>query len=240
MSVRTEERDRVLVVTIDRPARRNAVDEPTAKGLIDAFTAFDARDDLDVAVLTGASGTFCAGADLKVLPADPDAAQVPPMGPSHMRLGKPTIAAVEGYAIGGGFELALWCDLRVAATDATFSVGNRRWGLPTWDGGTVRLPRMIGQGRALDLLLTGRAVRGPEAERLGLVTQLVEPGETLDAAIVLAGTLVGHPQAGLRSDRLSALEQWSQADPDAFANEIRHGRVTVDALDPSALAGFGR
>jgi enoyl-CoA hydratase len=239
MSVHTEERDRVLVVTIDRPDRRNAVDQLTAQALIDAFTAFDASGHLDVAVLTGASGTFCAGADLKALPADPDAATVPPMGPTHMRLGKPTIAAIEGYAIGGGFELALWCDLRVVASDATFSVGNRRWGLPTWDGGTVRLPRVIGQGRAQDLLLTGRSVRGAEAERMGLVTQLVDPGDALDAAVALATTLLAHPQAGLRADRLSALEQWGKAEPDAFANEIRHGRATVDALEPSDLAALG-
>jgi enoyl-CoA hydratase len=238
MPVRTEQHDRVLVVTIDRPARRNAVDEPTAEALIQAFTAFDGRSDLDVAVLTGARGTFCAGADLKALPADPDAARVPPMGPTHMRLGKPTIAAVEGHAIGGGFELALWCDLRVVATDATFSVGNRRWGLPTWDGGTVRLPRLVGQGRALDLLLTGRAVGADEAEGWGLVTRLVEPGGTLDAAMTLASMLVGHPQAGLRGDRLSALEQWGQAEPEAFANELRHGRATVDAFDPTSLAAF--
>src|SRR5438132_3637813 len=214
----------VAVVTISRPEVRNAVDDPTAAALVGAFRRFDADEALAVAVLTGAGGTFCAGADLKavaagqlrrgalidalgeyVLSEDGDG----PMGPSRMLLGKPVVAAVEGHAVAGGLELALWCDLRVAAVDAVFGVYCRRWGVPLIDLGTVRLPRLIGQSHALDLILTGRGVSGDEALRMGLANRLAEPGQSLAAAVALAHELSRLPQRCLRSDRLSAHEQWA-------------------------------
>src|SRR5438876_3648161 len=180
----------VAVVTIDRPAVRNAVDGPTAAALADAFRRFDADEALAVAVLTGAGGTFCAGADLKAVATGEGAGRVAvegdgPMGPSRMLLGKPAIAAVEGYAVAGGLELALWCDLRVAARDAVFGVFCRRWGVPLVDLGTVRLPRLIGQSHAMDMILTGRGVSGDEALRMGLVNRLVDPGQARAAAVAL-------------------------------------------------------
>ena len=206
--VRVETIGPVLVVTIDRPEARNAVDRPTADGLVDAFRRFDVDDDLAVAVLTGAGGTFCADADLKAVATRRgnrvDETGEGPMGPTRLRLSKPVIAAVEGYAVAGGLELALWCDLRVAASDATFGVFCRRWGVPLVDGGTVRLPRLIGHSRALDLILTGRGVSGAEAEAMGLANRLVEPGTALEAAVTLAQSLARLPQGCMRSDRLSA------------------------------------
>src|SRR5262245_44546512 len=186
-TVRVEHDGRVTIVTIDRPAVRNAVDGPTAALLADAFRAFDLDDEHDIAILTGAGGTFCAGADLKAI-ADGRGNRVRedgdgPMGPTRMLLGKPVVAAVEGYAVAGGLELALWCDLRVAARDAVFGVLCRRWGVPLVDGGTIRLPRLIGQSRALDLILTGREVSGDEALQIGLTNRLVERGEALDQAL---------------------------------------------------------
>ena len=181
-TVHTERRGPVLVVTIDRPEARNAVDRPTAEALAGAFTAFDADDELAVAVLTGASGTFCAGADLKAVATnrgnrvDADVSLDGPMGPTRMLLDKPVIAAVEGFAVAGGLELAVWCDLRVAADDAVFGVYCRRWGVPLVDGGTIRLPRLIGHSHALDLILTGRGVSGDEAVRMGLVNRLGAAG----------------------------------------------------------------
>lgn len=233
--VRTEARDRTLVVTIDRPAARNAIDGPTATALFDVFTAFDADDAYDVAVLTGADGAFCSGADLKAIGSgngnriEEDMTKPGPLGCTRLLLGKPVIAAVEGHAVAGGLELALWCDLRVAARDAVFGVYCRRWGVPLVDGGTIRLPRLIGQSRALDMILTGRGVSGNEALAFGLANRLSETGAALDDAIELAATLSSFPQLCLRADRLSSHEQWGMSLPDALANEVRHGMVPVRA-----------
>lgn len=243
--VRTERRSRVLVVTIDRPEVRNAIDRPTAAALADAFREFDADEDLDVAVLTGAGGCFCAGADLRSLATadDPRAPRLTvegdaPLGVSRLLLGKPVIAAIEGYAVAGGLELALWCDLRVAATDAILGVFCRRFGVPLVDGGTVRLPRLIGHGRALDLILTGRPVAASEALAIGLVDRVVEPGGTLDAACALAEELTRLPQTCLRSDRLSVYEQWSLGTREALANETRRGLHVL--ASPEFQAGIER
>jgi enoyl-CoA hydratase len=232
-TVVTVQEGRVLVVTIDRPAVRNAVDRPTADALVEAFRAFDDDDGLDVAVLTGADGTFCAGADLGAVSegrgnrivADLDADG--PMGPTRMTLSKPVIAAVEGYAVAGGLELAIWCDLRVAARDAVLGVFCRRWGVPLVDGGTVRLPRLVGHGRAMDLILTGRPVEADEALAIGLVDRIVGPGDARSAAVELAGQLSALPQRCLRGDRRSAMEQWGLGERDAMANEIRIGLDVV-------------
>jgi enoyl-CoA hydratase len=227
MSVLVEHHGRVTVVTIDRPDVRNAVDGPTAAQLADAFRAFDTDDAHDVAVLTGAGGTFCAGADLKAIsdgrgnPVRPEGDG--PMGPSRMLLSKPVIAAVEGFAVAGGLELALWCDLRVAARDAVFGVFCRRWGVPLVDGGTVRLPRLIGHSHALDLILTGRGVHGEEALRMGLANRLTDTGGALDGAITLATELAAFPQRCLREDRASSYEQWGHTLADALAVEYSHG-----------------
>ncbi len=248
MTVHYETSNGIAVVTIDRPDVRNAVDRPTAEALAEAFRRFDSDDDLSVAILTGAGGTFCAGADLKGLATDranrldPDGDG--PMGPSRMQLSKPTIAAVEGHAVAGGLELAVWCDLRVVATDAIFGVFCRRWGVPLIDGGTVRLPRLIGESRALDLILTGRPVGATEAEAIGLANRLTEPGNALAAARELAAELVAFPQVCLRSDRASALTQWSLDEPAALLAEYHHGlgAITAEALDGAArfASGAGR
>ena len=228
-------------MTIDRPRVRNAVDPDTAEALRDAFRRFDTDASLAVAVLTGAGGTFCAGYDLKALaggdaPA-PDAA-AGPMGPTRMTLGKPVIAAIEGHAVAGGLELALWCDLRVAASNATLGVFNRRFGVPLIDGGTVRLPRMIGQGRALDLILTGRAVGAEEALRIGLVDRVVDAGRALGEAQQLAAGIARSPQESMRSDRMSALAQWSLDFEDALRNEHSLGSAAIES--GSAQAGAAR
>jgi enoyl-CoA hydratase/carnithine racemase len=223
----------IVVVTIDRPEVANAVDRPTADALADAFRRFDGDDALAVAVLTGAHGTFSAGADLKVMRTDP--ARVVrvapdgdgPVGPTRMLLGKPVIAAVEGHAVAGGLELAAWCDLRVAAEDAVFGVYCRRWGIPLMDGGTIRLARLLGHGHALDLILTGRGVSGEEALRMGLANRLVPKGRALAEATALARDIASRPQAALRSDRLSSYEQWSLGLDDALAGEYRHGMATL-------------
>jgi len=227
-TVRTEHRARIFVVTIDRPEVRNAVDSATAAALAAAFRAFDKDASADVAILTGAGNTFCAGYDLKSLAAG---SNVPlseqgdgPMGPSRMLLSKPVIAAVEGHAVAGGLELALWCDLRVASDDAVFGVYCRRFGVPLVDLGTVRLPRLIGHSRALDLILTGRGVSGEEALQMGLANRLTAPGKALDAAMELAETLCQFPQACMRSDRLSSYEQWSLSYDEAMRNELRRGQ----------------
>jgi enoyl-CoA hydratase len=222
------------VVTIDRPDVANAIDRPTADALADAFRRFDADDGAAVAVLTGAGGKFCAGADLKAM-RQPDASRVTrvepdgdgPVGPTRMLLGKPVIAAVEGHAVAGGLELAVWCDLRVAAEDAVFGVYCRRWGIPLMDGGTVRLARLVGHSHALDMILTGRGVSGDEALRIGLANRLTAPGQALEAAVALARELAERPQAALRSDRLSSYEQWSLPLDEALANEYRHGMETL-------------
>jgi enoyl-CoA hydratase/carnithine racemase len=237
----------VAIVTIDRPERRNAVDGRTAGALMDAFRAFAADDALSVAVLTGAGGTFCAGADLKaMLDAAPRRGTgthklTPgegPLGPTRMFIDKPLIAAVEGHAVAGGLELALWCDLRVAARDAVFGVFCRRWGVPLVDGGTVRLPRLIGHSHALDLILTGRGVSGDEAMRMGLANRLTEPGGALEGALELAHELARLPQACLREDRASSYEQWGMPIDAALRNEHEHGMRVLSGSE--FLAGVER
>jgi len=248
-SVETQAKGEVLVVAINRPEVRNAVDGATARALADAFRSFDHEDRFHVAVLTGAGGNFCAGADLKAVAAgngnrlseDGDG----PMGPTRMLLSKPVIAAVEGYAVAGGLELALWCDLRVAARDAVFGVFCRRFGVPLIDLGTIRLPRLIGHSWALDLILTGRGVSGEEALQMGLANRLVERGQALEAAVELAQGLAKLPQACMRSDRLSSYEQWSLSAAGAMRNEFRRGREVIESGETVAgarrfAAGEGR
>jgi len=230
-AVRMQHDGPVTIVTIDRPHARNAVDRPTAELLADAFRAYEADDTQAVAILTGANGVFCAGADLKAVGEgrgnavreDGDG----PMGPTRMLLSKPVIAAVEGYAVAGGLELAVWCDLRVAARDAVFGVFCRRWGVPLVDGGTVRLPRLIGHSHALDLILTGRGVRGDEALRMGLVNRMTEPGGALAAARALAHELAALPPRCMREDRLSSYEQWGAPIDEALRIELRHAQATL-------------
>lgn len=231
MTVKYEVDGPVVTVTIDRPEVRNAVDPDTADELRAAFRRFDADEALSVAVLTGAGGTFCAGFDLKAL-ARGNTYQITetgdgPMGPTRLEVGKPVLAAVEGYAVAGGLELALWCDLRVAAHDAIFGVFNRRFGVPLIDLGTVRLPRLIGQGRALDLILTGREVNADEALQIGLVERVVERGHALASAQRMAHDLAKFPQAGLRSDRRSVLAQWSLSWEQAAQFESRAGTDAI-------------
>jgi enoyl-CoA hydratase len=232
-SVLIRQENDVIVVTINRPEVRNAVDGATAQELADAFRKFDRDEHLKSAVLTGAGGTFCAGADLKAI-ADGQANRMSeegdgPMGPTRMLLTKPVIAAVEGYAVAGGLELALWCDLRVAARDAVFGVYCRRFGVPLVDLGTIRLPRLIGQSHAMDLIMTGRGVSGEEAQRMGLANRLVEPGRSLEASIAIARELARLPRGCLRSDRMSAYEQWSLGWADAIRNEFRRGMEVVES-----------
>ena len=234
MSVRYRVDGPIAVITIDRPEVANAIDRPTAEALADAFRRFDADESLSVAVLTGANGKFCAGADLKAMRDDP--ARVSrvapdgdgPVGPTRMLLGKPVIAAVEGHAVAGGLELAAWCDLRVAAEDAVFGVFCRRWGIPLMDGGTIRLVRLIGHSHALDLILTGRGVSGEEALRMGLANRLVPRGQALSAAMSLAREIASRPQTALRSDRLCSYEQWSLALDEALGVEYRRGMATLE------------
>jgi enoyl-CoA hydratase len=236
--LKIEVADKVATVTLDRPEARNAVDLATAEALADAFRAFDADASQSVAVLTGAGGTFCAGADLKAMDnrVEPDGDG--PMGPTRLRLSKPVVAAVEGYAVAGGLELALWCDLRVAAEDATFGGFCRRWGVPLIDGGTVRLPRLIGESRALDLVLTGRPVRAYEAERMGLVNRVVATGTALDAARALAAELAAYPQTCLQHDRLSLLEQAGLDETAALTNEREHGLASLAGGAAEGAARF--
>jgi enoyl-CoA hydratase len=224
MTVHVEHDGRVTIVTINRPEARNAVDAPTAAKLADAFRTFEDDDNHDVAVLTGAGNTFCAGADLKamnnVVKPDGDG----PMGPSRMLLSKPVIAAVEGFAVAGGLELACWCDLRVAARNAVFGVFCRRWGVPLIDGGTVRLPRLVGHSHALDLILTGRGVAGDEAKLMGLANRLTDPGRARAEAVALAHELAALPQVCMREDRLSSYEQWGLGIDAALRREYEHGQ----------------
>ncbi len=242
MTVDVEHDGPVAVITIDRPQARNAVDGPTAALLADAFRAFEADERASVAVLTGAHGTFCAGADLKAIARGEGNRVVEhgdgPMGPTRMLLDKPVIAAVEGFAVAGGLELALWCDLRVAATDAVFGVFCRRWGVPLIDGGTIRLPRIVGMGAALDLIITGRGVSGDEALRMGLVTKLCAPGTALESARAFAHEIAALPQRCLRTDRRSAYEQWALSLDDALHNEYLLGRTVLEAGD--AVEGASR
>ena len=235
-TIRTEMRDRITIVRLSRPEVRNAVDARTAQALADAFREFDANPDSDVAILHGEYGSFCAGADLKAVAAEAGSNRLSPqgdgpMGPSRMVLGKPVIAAIAGHAVAGGLELALWCDLRVVERSAVLGVFCRRWGVPLIDGGTVRLPRLIGHSRAMDLILTGRPVAASEALEMGLANRLVEDGEALNEALALARTLSAFPQNCLRSDRLSAYEQWGQSLESALANEFRRGMEVIDSRE---------
>ncbi|MEY2975339.1 MAG: hypothetical protein RIR49_1759 [Actinomycetota bacterium] len=249
-TVRTEVDGPVLIITIDRPAVRNAVDQATADALRSAVERLESDDALLVGVLTGAGGTFCAGADLKAVAVGEgtrvheDMSLPGPLGPTRMSLHKPMIAAVEGFAVAGGLELSLLCDLRVAARDAVFGVYCRRWGVPLIDGGTIRLSRLIGHSHALDMILTGRGVSGDEARMMGLANRLCEPGESLTVALDLARQLAAFPQGCLRSDRRSSYEQWGMAMPDALANEaslglevIRSGETRAGAARFAAGAG---
>ena len=247
--VRYETDGPIAIVTIDRPHARNAVNAETARALADRFRRFDADEALSVAILTGAGSAFCAGYDLKQTATGHRGHRVEagdgPMGPTRLKLSKPVIAAIEGHAVAGGLELALWCDLRVAARDAVLGVFCRRFGVPLMDLGTVRLPRLIGHSRAMDMILTGRPVSGEEAERIGLVNRLTEPGHALQEAVALAKQLARLPQAALRGDRLSAIEQWSLDWEHATLNEFRHGIATVNTGETEAgarrfAAGAGR
>lgn len=241
--------DSIAIVSITRSQARNAVNRETADALAAAFRRFDADDSLSVAILTGAGGCFCAGADLKAVAtgqgnrvtADGDG----PLGCSRMLLTKPVIAAVEGYAVAGGLELALWCDMRVAARDATFGVYCRRFGVPLVDGGTIRLPRLIGMSHAMDMILTGRGVSGEEALKMGLANRLVDPGRALEAAKQLAREIAAFPQRCVRSDRMSAYEAWTLPLNEALANEYRHGIATIESGETRSGAerfksGIGR
>ena len=249
MSVKQEKHGDLVIVTIDRPQVRNAVDHETARGLLEAFRAFDANKQQRAAVLTGAAGHFCAGADLKAV-AEGRGNRVTldgdgPLGPTRMLLNKPVIAAVEGYAVAGGLELALWCDLRVAAEDAVFGVYCRRWGVPLVDGGTVRLPRLIGQSHALDMILTGRGVSGQEALGMGLANRLTPPGEALHGAVELAERLTHFPQRCMLSDRRSAITQWGRSLDEALHQETLLGREVIKSGETVAgatrfNAGAGR
>ena len=237
MSVKVVKHERVTVVSLHRPAVKNAVDAQTARALAAAFREFDADPDSDVAVFHGDHGTFCAGADLKSI-ASGGGNLVPPafegdgpMGPSRMVLSKPVIAAVAGYAVAGGLELALWCDLRVVERSAVMGVFCRRWGVPLIDGGTVRLPRLIGHSRAMDLILTGRAVSAEEALQIGLANRVVEDGQSLSAALELAHQIGKFPQTCLRSDRMSAIEQWDLAFEPALENEYRRGLQVIKSKE---------
>ncbi len=250
-TVLTEEREDIFVVTLNRPDCRNAVDRPTAEALASAFRAFDADDALKVAILTGAGGHFCAGADLKAVAEGGEAANRVvkdgdgPMGPTRLPLSKPVIAAVSGYCVAGGLELAAWCDLRVADETAVFGVFCRRFGVPLIDGGTVRLPRLIGMSRAMDLILTGRAVNAGEALQMGLANRVVASGEALAAAEALARQLAALPQSCLRNDRASAYRQWQLSEADALASEFQYGLATLQSGETVAgaarfSAGAGR
>jgi len=253
MAVHFEKDGAVAIVTLDRPEVANAIDRPTAEALADAFRRFETDESSSVAVLTGANGTFCAGADLKAMrePGMPRASRVAPdgdgpVGPTRMLLAKPVVAAVEGHAVAGGLELAAWCDLRVAAQDAVFGVYCRRWGIPLMDGGTIRLTRLLGHSHALDLILTGRGVSGDEALRMGIANRLVPKGQALQGALELAREIASKPQAAVRSDRMSSYDQWSLDLPAALVREYEHGMATlgtgqlIGGLDRYASGGWRR
>jgi enoyl-CoA hydratase len=244
-TVLLERRPPLLIVSLNRPDQRNAVDGPTARALAEAFRSFESDPELKVAILTGVGDHFCAGADLKAV-ASGDVTRPNriasegdgPMGPSRMQLSKPVIAAISGYCVAGGIELACWCDLRVADETAVFGVFCRRFGVPLIDGGTVRLPRLIGLGRALDLILTGRPVAAQEALQMGLANRVVPAGRVLEAAEKLALEIAAFPQACMRNDRKSAYEQWDLGEPEAIQNEFRHGLNTLKSGE--TLAGASR
>lgn len=241
MSVLVEKNGPVTTVIINRPEVRNAVDRATAQALAEAFREFDRDEAARVGVLFGDNGTFCAGADLKAIAGDnhnrTEATGDGPMGPSRMVLSKPVVAAISGYAVAGGLELALWCDLRVMEEDAVLGVFCRRWGIPLIDGGTVRLPRLIGLSRALDLILTGRPVNAQEALSIGLVNRVVRKGTAREAAEELAREIAQFPQVCMRGDRMSAYQQFDLSFEDAMANEFRHG---LFALKEETSAGAKR
>ncbi|MDE1174888.1 MAG: crotonase/enoyl-CoA hydratase family protein [Parvibaculaceae bacterium] len=255
-SVRVEKKDAVTTIILERPLVRNAVDRATATKLAEAFLAFERDEDSHVAVFHGAHGTFCAGADLKAFAGAGESgggnrvthpatgldfdrlATDGPMGPSRMVLSKPVIAAISGHAVAGGMELALWCDMRVVEEDAVFGIFCRRWGVPLIDGGTIRLPRLIGHSRAMDLILTGRPVTSDEALAMGLANRVVAKGSAREEAEKLAAEIARMPQTCLRHDRLSAIEQWDLAYDQALENEFRHGRVTLASRE--ALEGASR
>lgn len=242
-AVRVERDGPVTTVILDRPHARNAVDGPTALALYAAFEQFDADDSAAVAVLYGDGGTFCAGADLKAIgtaeanPTHPtESSAVGPMGPTRLLLSKPVIAAVSGYAVAGGLELALWCDLRVVEESAVFGVFCRRWGVPLIDGGTVRLPRLVGHSRAMDMILTGRPVDAAEALEMGLANRVVPDGQARATAEEIAADLARLPQCCLRADRASAIRQWGQSEPEALAGEFG----SLAAVAAESLAGARR
>lgn len=247
-TVRTEKRGTTFIVTIDRPEVRNAVDRPTADALSAAFRDFESSEEAIVAILAGAGGHFCAGADLKAMTdpqranrVDPDGDA--PMGPSWMQVEKPVIAAVEGHAVAGGLELALWCDMRVAAADATFGFFNRRWGVPLLDGGSVRIIRVVGLGRGLDLLLTGRPVDADEALAMGLINRVVERGRALESAVELAEQIAAFPQAALRAARLSAYDSGGLDLAEALRREFKDGLASLTEAQEGAArfsSGAGR
>jgi enoyl-CoA hydratase len=249
MAITVSRSENIAVVTIDRPRHRNAVDHATAQELATAFRGFDADAALSVAILTGAGDHFCAGADLKAF-ANGESRPIGlegdgPMGPTRMRLTKPVIAAIEGYAVAGGCELALWCDLRVISATAIFGIFCRRFGVPLVDLGSIRLPRLIGHSRAMDLILTGREVLAPEALDIGLGNRLVAAGQALPAAVELARRIASFPQTCLRNDRLSAIEQWDLGESSAMQNEIKRGANTLSSGEAQAgasafAAGAGR
>ena len=247
MTVQVDRDGPVTIITIDRPERRNAVDAATAERLYEAFRGFGADPAASVAVLTGAAGTFCSGADLlAIADGEPNPVTSPrritgtlaPMGPTRLQLDKPVIAAIEGHAVAGGLELAIWCDLRVMARDAVLGVFCRRWGVPLIDGGTVRLPRLIGHSRAMDLILTGREVNADEALAIGLVNRLAEPGRALADAVELARELARFPQQCLREDLASAQQQWDLTTDAALFREVSGGRAVLESGE--ALAGARR
>jgi enoyl-CoA hydratase len=241
-SVKFEADAQIAIVTINRPQVRNAINRETAAMLAASFRRFDEDENLNAAILTGTGNTFCAGFDLKALAQGEgnivNAQGDGPLGCTRMLLSKPVVAAIEGYAVAGGFELALWCDIRIAARDAVLGVFNRRFGVPLVDGGTVRLARLIGMSRALDLILTGRRVSGEEAFQIGLVNRLVEPGRALDSAKELARQLAAFPQGCLRSDRMAVYESFGLPLPQALAAEYRHGIKTIESGE--SLAGAKR
>lgn len=241
-NIAVEHRGPITIVTIERPERKNAIDRVTADALSNAFRAFDGDENARVAVLHGSNGVFCAGADLKALGEGTPNRVAPdgdgPLGPTRMLLSKPVVAAIAGPAVAGGLELALWCDLRVAEKSAVLGVYCRRWGVPLIDGGTVRLPRLIGLSRALDLILTGRGVPADEALAMGLVNRVVDDGKSLEAAIALAEQIARFPQTCMREDRLSAYESGTLELREAIANELRHGLASL--ASPDLASGVGR
>ncbi|NIB40956.1 crotonase/enoyl-CoA hydratase family protein [Pseudomaricurvus alkylphenolicus] len=247
-SILTERQGDILIVTLNRPHAKNAVDPETARKLAETFVAFDRDENTKVAVFMGAHGTFCAGADLKAVgsgnfgelpdpqtPIDPYDGSAP-MGPSYLRLSKPVIGAISGYAVAGGLELSLWCDMRVVEEDTVFGVFCRRWGVPLIDGGTVRLPRLIGHSNAMDLILTGRPVHADEAKLMGLANRVVPNGSAREAAIALAEQITRFPQQCMLNDRRSAYEQWDLSFDKAMANEARLGRMTLESGETVAGA----